>query len=493
VRLDLEGHIESWNPAAVELYGYSEAEVLGTPISVTMPGETADAELAEIFEKVRDGDTVHSEAVRVNKDGEHIPVEVMASPLRDPSSGTLLGASAFLRDLRPVLRAREEREQLEQRLQQSQRLETVGQLAGGIAHDFNNLLAVILNYTDFVREELPEESPIRDDVDEIGRAAERATALTRQLLLFSRRELVRPDVLDLNNVVGDMQKLLHRTLGEDVELTVTLDDSIGAIHADQGQVEQVLMNLALNARDAMADGGKLTIETAEVTLDAEAAQFASGLAPGRYVRLSVTDTGTGMSPAVAAQAFDPFFTTKEKGRGTGLGLATVYGIVSEAGGTITIYSEEGIGTTMRVYWPVLLQGDEDVEAAEAPRGNGQTLLVVDDDDAVRASAARILTAGGYTVRAASSADEALALCEQDTSIEVLLSDVVMHDTLDHQLAERVGALGRDVGLIFMSGYGNHGGADEVGHARIEKPFTKDALLRSVGEALAQAQSEGRRP
>jgi two-component system, cell cycle sensor histidine kinase and response regulator CckA len=492
VRLDVEGRIESWNPAAEELYGYTEAEVLGRPISITMPAETADSDLAEILEKVLAGATMHSEAIRATKHGERIPVEVMASPLRDPSSGKLLGASAFLRDLRPALRAREERDQLEQRLQQSQRLETVGQLAGGIAHDFNNLLAVILNYTDFVREELPEGSQIRDDVDQIGRAAERATALTRQLLLFSRRELVRADVLDLNTVVGDMQKLLHRTLGEDVELTVIADDSIGAIHADQGQVEQVLMNLALNARDAMPDGGQLTIHTAEVTVDAEAAQFGRGLEPGRYVRLSVTDTGTGMSPDVATKAFDPFFTTKEKGRGTGLGLATVYGIVSEAGGSITIYSEGGLGTTMRVYWPVLLEADEGNEAPEAPRGSGQTLLVVDDDDAVRTSAARILTAGGYTVLAASSAEQALTLCEENTSIRAVVSDVVLHGTLDHQLAEHVDALGRDLKLIFMSGYGGHNGVDETGHPRIEKPFTSDALLRSVGEALAEAQREGRR-
>jgi two-component system, cell cycle sensor histidine kinase and response regulator CckA len=351
---------------------------------------------------------------------------------------------------------------------------------------------VILNYTDFVREELPEASPIRDDVDEIGRAAERATALTRQLLLFSRRELVRPDVLDVNHVVGDMQKLLARTLGEDVELTVTLDDSIGAIHADQGQVEQVLMNLAVNARDAMPDGGKLTIHTTEVSVDAEAARFGRGLQPGRYVRLSVTDTGTGMSPEVVAKAFDPFFTTKEKGRGTGLGLATVYGIVSEAGGSITIYSEAGLGTTMRVYWPVLPQSDEELQPPEAPRGSGQTLLVLDDDDAVRASAARILTAGGYSVLAASSAEQALALCERDSSIEVLVSDVVLHDTPDHQLAERVGALGRDLKLIFMSGYGDHVGGIETAYPRIEKPFTSDVLLRSVGQALTQAQSGGRR-
>jgi CheY-like chemotaxis protein len=303
---------------------------------------------------------------------------------------------------------------------------------------------------------------------------------------------VRPDVLDMNHVVGDMQRLLVRALGEDVELTVSLDDSIGAIHADQGQVEQVLMNLALNARDAMPNGGKLTIHTTEVTVDAEAAQFGRGLQPGRYVRLSVTDTGTGMSPEVVAKAFDPFFTTKEKGQGTGLGLATVYGIVSEAGGSITIYSEAGLGTTMRVYWPVLLQSDGDLQAPEAPRGNGQTLLVLDDDDAVRASAARILSAGGYSVLAASSAEEALALCERDASIEVLVSDLVLHDTLDYQLAERVGALGRDVKLIFTSGYGDHDGVVETGYPRIEKPFTSDALLRSVGEALKQAYSEGRR-
>jgi two-component system, cell cycle sensor histidine kinase and response regulator CckA len=483
IRTDLEGRIESWNPAAERLYGYSEDEVLGWPVSVLYQAGHAERELQSLLGEVLAGRPIQTETERVAKDGRTIPVEILVSPLRDSRTGALLGASSFARDLTPALRARDEREQLQRRLNQSQRLETMGQLAGGIAHDFNNLLAVIANYAEFVRDELPEDSEVREDVEEISRAAQRATTLTRQLLVFSRREVVHPEVLDLNEAVSDMQKLLGRTLGEDVELFVKLGGSLAPVYADRGQVEQVLMNLAVNARDAMPDGGGLTIETSEVLVDDEAATASDDLTPGRHVRLSVTDTGCGMSAEVAAKAFEPFFSTKEKGRGTGLGLATVYGIVREAGGSILIYSEPGQGTTVRIYWPVLGSDEDEPEAVDTPRGAGETILVVDDDEAVRQSAVRILTGGGYAALEAASAEEALVLCDESTAIHALLADVVIHDVLGGELAEQLRARRGDLKVVYMSGYGDRGDGRGAELPRVEKPFSTKTLLSAVGSAL----------
>jgi PAS domain S-box-containing protein len=332
--------VDSWNAAAEELFGYTAEEMMGNPLSKITPPERKLEVLTHV-DKLLAGESIQVETERMTKAGERVPLAMTISPLRGDDR-EILGAASWSTDLTATLRAREEREQLEERLHQSQRLETVGQLAGGIAHDFNNLLAVILNCTDFVRERLPEDSDVRDDVEEINQAAERAATLTKQLLVFSRRDTVRPDVLDVNHVVEDARKLLARTLGEDVELTVRLGESVGPIYADRGKIEQVLMNLVVNARDAMPDGGSLTIETASVELDS-----------GPHVRLEVADTGRGMPPEVIEKAFEPFFTTKEKGHGTGLGLATVYGIVTEAAGHIAIRSEEGRGTALAIHLPVV--------------------------------------------------------------------------------------------------------------------------------------------
>jgi PAS domain S-box-containing protein len=334
-----DGTIRSWNLAAEQVLGYSASEIIGRNISILLPPESQPF-VERRKEQIHSGEMVPlDETVLIAKGGERVAVSSRLAPLRD-ESGEIIGLAAFHRDIRHALRQRAEREALQQQLLQSQRLETVGQLAGGIAHDFNNLLAVILNYADFVRDELPDGSHVRDDVDEIYGAAERAAALTHQLLLFSRREVARPQVLDLNDVVTDTERLLGRTLGKNVELSTSLEDGLWPVMADAGQLEQVLMNLAVNARDAMPDGGTITIETGNAELE-----------PGRYVSLSVTDTGSGMSPDVAAHAFEPFFTTKDRGEGTGLGLSTTYGIVEEAGGDIRIDSEEGRGTAVRVYLP----------------------------------------------------------------------------------------------------------------------------------------------
>jgi PAS domain S-box-containing protein len=351
IRADTDMRVDSWNAAAERLFGYTAEEMMGNPVSKITPPERKLEVLTHV-DKLLAGDSIQVETERMTKTGERVPLAMTISPLRG-DDGEILGAASWSTDLTATLRAREEREQLEERLHQSQRLETVGQLAGGIAHDFNNLLAVILNCTDFVRDGLPEDSDVREDVEEITRAAERAATLTKQLLVFSRRDTVRPDVLDVNHVVEDAQTLLARTLGEDVELSVRLGESLGPIYADRGKMEQVLMNLVVNARDAMPDGGSLTIETAALELDS-----------GPHVRLEVADTGRGMPPEVVEKAFEPFFTTKEKGRGTGLGLATVYGIVTEAGGHIAIRSEEGRGTAFAIHLPVVSADDAYLEGLE---------------------------------------------------------------------------------------------------------------------------------
>jgi PAS domain S-box-containing protein len=345
--------IVSWNLAAEELFGYSEEEVVGQSIAVLMPPEQPADSVKRTGDAVRAGQTVtFEEREMVRKGGERLSVSSRLSPLRG-ENGEIVGVSGFYRDIREQISSRAEREQLELQLQQSQRLETVGQLAGGIAHDFNNLLAVILNYSDFLREELPEGERAHDDVEQIRRAAERAAGLTRQLLVFSRREVARPKVLDMNAVVSVAEKLLRRTIGEHIELTTQLDPELGRVRIDEGQLEQVLVNLAVNARDAMPDGGSLTVETANVELDDAASGIWGTLAAGRYARLCVTDTGTGMPPEVIERAFEPFFTTKAVGEGTGLGLATVYGIVENAGGHALIYSEPGRGTAVKVYLPLV--------------------------------------------------------------------------------------------------------------------------------------------
>jgi signal transduction histidine kinase len=398
---------------------------------------------------------------------------VRAEPELAPD-GTVVGLRGVTQDVTEVWRAERQRHSLEARLHQSQRLETVGQLAGGIAHDFNNLLAVILNCAEFALEDLPEDNPTRADIDEIRRSAERAATLTRQLLLFSRRELGHPEPLDLNAVVVEAERLLRRTIGENIEFSVELDADLEQITADVGQLEQILMNLVVNARDAMPEGGELTVSTADVTVEAS---DAGPVAPGRYARLSVADTGSGMSACVVEQAFEPFFTTKEQGKGTGLGLATVYGIVQEAGGQIAIDSEEGRGTTVTIDWPVGARQ----ETPTLP-GAGQTVLVVENDDPVRESALRILADGGYEVISASGAAEALLICEERTSIDLLLTDIVIPDMSGQELAQRVGHLP----VLYMSGYGQRHVEPSTGDKLVEKPFSAERLLGAVADALGDA-------
>ncbi|HVQ93948.1 MAG TPA: ATP-binding protein [Mycobacteriales bacterium] len=393
-----------------------------------------------------------------------------------------------------------EREQLEAQLGQSQRLESLGQLAGGVAHDFNNLLAVILNYSAFVEEELaaaiagPDADAERwelahADVEQIRRAAERATALTHQLLAFGRREIVRPRVVDLNDIVVDIENLLRRTLGEHVQLHTALAPRLCPVLADPGQIEQVLVNLAVNARDAMPAGGTLTIDTANVAVDDDYAAQHVGVQPGPHVLLRVSDSGTGMPRDVIDRAFDPFFTTKPKGAGTGLGLATVYGIINQAGGSTRIYSEPGLGTTITALLPVTTAVPEPARPVVAParRPPGrQTVLVVEDEEAIREVTRRILTRNGYEVLTAATGAAAVELAERtDRDIHLLLTDVIMPAMLGREVAERVRAHRPHVQVLFMSGYAHpvltSQGILDPGVVLVDKPFSEAGLITRIQE------------
>jgi two-component system cell cycle sensor histidine kinase/response regulator CckA len=411
---------------------------------------------------------------------------VRYTPLRD-ELGKPDGMIGVAVDITDRVRAEREREAIERRLRRSERLESLGQLAGGVAHDFNNLLAVILNYAQFIAGDVRDEG-VRRDVEEIRKAAERAARLTKQLLIFGRQDSADAEILDLDAVVADTHSLLTRTLGEHIELVVRTGADTPPIRADRGRIEQVLVNLAVNARDAMPDGGTLTIETGAIAVGEDGDAPDAELQPGVYARLLVSDTGTGMSEEVIAHAFEPFFTTKPQGVGTGLGLATVYGIVSSAGGQVGIYSEGGLGTTVRVHLPaavgtaVALQRPSDAIL----EGGGETILVVEDDDAVRAVTARMLRRHGYVVLQAASGEEAFALAET-AGCRLLLTDVLMPHMSGREVAERIRALRPELPVVFMSGYSqgvlNPQRELGAGVTLLQKPFDEPTLLACIHAAL----------
>jgi signal transduction histidine kinase/CheY-like chemotaxis protein len=396
-----------------------------------------------------------------------------------------------------LLQAQQDKTQ--EQLLQAQRLENLGQLAGGVAHDFNNLLAVILNYASFASEELATASEpdwaarcesARSDLEQITRAGERAASLTRQLLAFARREVIRPQVLDLDTVIIAVEEMLRRTLGEHVELTTALAGDLRPVLADPGQLEQVLVNLAVNARDAMPGGGTLTIDTSNITVDAESIAGGSKSRPGQNVRLRVSDTGTGMPHEVIEHAFEPFFTTKEEGAGTGLGLATVYGIITQAEGHIHINSEPGTGTTFTIMLPVTMQAPA-LQAPEAPyqrTPEGETVLVVEDEEALREVTRRIFTRNGYRVITAASGPEALRIARgHPGEIHLLVTDVVMPHMLGKEVAEKMRAVKPEIEVLYMSGYARpvlaSQGRLDPGVALVEKPFSEADLLAMAGQVL----------
>ena len=383
-----------------------------------------------------------------------------------------------------------ERRTLEEQYQQAQKMEAIGRLAGGVAHDFNNLLTAILGYCELLLADLEPDDPRQQDVAEIQKAGTRAAQLTRQLLAFSRKEIIEPTLLDVNAVVDGMRAMLERLIGEDVTVVLALPPEPTLVRADRGQVEQIVLNLAVNARDAMPRGGTLTIETANVELDGDYAKAHLSVIPGPYVVLTVSDTGTGMTPEVQARLFEPFFTTKEVGKGTGLGLATVHGIVAGSGGSVNVYSEIGLGTTFKVYFPradVAEMAVEEAVPASRPRHGVETVLVVEDAEGLRGLAIRLLQQQGYTVLAAANADEALGLFERNMSIDVLLTDVVMPGVSGPELTSRLVKQRPSLKVIYMSGYTEesivHHGVIKPGIAFLHKPFTSETLGRKIREVL----------
>jgi len=407
-------------------------------------------------------------------------------PLRD-SDGQVSGAICMSLDIT-------DRKQLEEQLRQAQKMEAVGRLAGGIAHDFNNLLMVIQGYSDLLVERLPGADPLRRNAEQIQMASQRASSLTRQLLAFSRKQMLAPKILNVQGVVAEMEKILRRLIGEDIQLETSSAPDLGLVRADRSQIEQVILNLAVNARDAMPHGGRLTIETANVELDSSYSHPPAVLSPGRYVMLAVTDNGCGMDAETQAHVFEPFFTTKEKGKGTGLGLATVYGVVKQSGGYVWVYSEPGRGTSFKIYLPRIEEtavpaGRDGKSETQIPQRGSETILLVEDEKGVRELAREYLASSGYRVIEAEDGHTALELATMHVGqIHLLLTDVVMPGISGRELAERVSQIRPGIKIIYMSGYTDqavvHHGILQNDAVLLQKPFTLMTLAGKLRELLA---------
>jgi PAS domain S-box-containing protein len=438
----------------------------------------------------RDGTPFNIVAEIVSATGTHRWINVIGDVLRT-ESGAITHVHGATQDITEQKRAEESHDMLEQQLRQAQKLETVGSLAGGIAHDFNNLLTVVLSYSEMLAEDLDAEDPIRQGLDEIRTAGLRASDLTRQLLAFSRRQVLAPKLVDLSDSIAGMAKMLQRLIGEDIELTTSSAQHLGKVLVDPGQIEQVIMNLAVNARDAMPQGGVLTIETREMSIDESHAAEDDGGKAGPHVMLAVSDTGSGMDKATQARIFEPFFTTKEVGKGTGLGLSMVFGIVRQSGGRIWVSSEPGKGTTFKLYFPIAadtgVRADKPVAVRGLLRGT-ETILLVEDEDAVRILARSILGKCGYTVLEAQNGADALLICAQHPApIDLLLTDVVMPRMNGRELAQRLQQLRPGMKVLYMSGYTDdaivRNGLLHATLAFIQKPVTPEPLARKLREVL----------
>jgi len=471
------------SPSVTRILGFTPEELAGrNGFELVHPEDLALAQETSA-RLVREPGAARSVGIRVrHKDGGWRILEGTASSLlRDPSVGAIV---VNFRDV-------SERRGLEDRLRQAQKMEAVGQLAGGVAHDFNNVLTAISGFTEILLEDLEPTDRRRQDVEEIRRSVDRATALTGQLLAFSRRQILQPVFLDLNAVVARMDKMLRRLIGEDVVLNTREAPGLWPVSADPGQLEQVVVNIAVNARDAMPGGGELTLETANITMDKAYAREHPPAEPGDYVMLAVSDTGHGMDVETQRRVFEPFFTTKASGKGTGLGLATVYGIVKQSGGFIWVYSEPGHGTTFKVYLPRSSGGALALPAPEPSAdiaGGTETILLIEDDDVVRGLARRMLAAKGYTVLESKSGAEALDICCRHAgAVHLLLTDVVMPEMGGRDVAQRVAGLRPEVRVVYMSGYTEDAvvrhGVLAADVAYVQKPFTSDSLARKVRDAL----------
>jgi len=487
VSIDRAGKIVLANRRAEEIFGYSGEELLGAPLEMLVPdakrgGHGRDRD--RFFDRPRTRPMgIGMDLAGRRKDGSEVPVEVSLSYV-EIDEGVF--AIAFVSDI-------SQRKNLEEQLLHAQKMEAVGRLAGGVAHDFNNMLTVITGYNRMILDELSTMDPLRGYAEEILKAADRAAALTNQLLAFSRRQIMQPRVINVNAVLMQTQKMLQRLIGEDVELILDLGVNVGNIKADPGHVEQAIVNLAVNARDAMPMGGHLRIETCDVLLDDNYARTHMGVKPGEFTMIAVSDDGHGMEAEVRRHIFEPFFTTKEKGKGTGLGLATVYGIVKQTGGDIWVYSEPGQGTTFKLYFPRVREPLSDSTGSDftaTNRSGGETILVVEDEKAVRDLTVRILQQLGYSILTASSGAEALEISRSHTGhIDLLLTDVVMPNMSGRQLADHLQTTRPSTKVLFLSGYTEntvvHHGVLDAGVDFLPKPFSRENLSKKLREVLAK--------
>jgi len=477
---NLDGIVTHWNKGAEHIYGFTAQEMIGKSISVLAPKDRTD-EIPAILQKIRNGQRVdYFESVRITKDGRSLNVSISVSPIID-AEGTVVGASTIARDITGQKR-------VEDQLRQSQKMEAVGRLAGGVAHDFNNLLGIVTACSELLRSRVDFAS--QEYIDNIHEAAKRGASLTRQLLAFSRRQPVQTQVLDLNDRLKEVCKLLRPLMGDDVEIVLLAKSLTAIVEADPGQMDQIVMNLAVNARDAMPRGGKLILETAMFNCDESFAREHS-MSAGRYVVLAISDNGLGMDEATRSRIFEPFFTTKELGKGSGLGLATVYGIVKQSGGHVWVYSEPGHGSTFKIYLP---SADHKLEAAPKSqteglpaRRDGTTVLLVEDDAIMRRLTRKMLEEHGYSVLEAEDGRSALeTIGDAHAQIDLILTDVVMKGMIGPELVRRLIDVHSAMKVVYMSGYtgelvANHG--VEGGIRLLEKPFTRAELLRTIDAAL----------
>jgi two-component system, cell cycle sensor histidine kinase and response regulator CckA len=480
------------NPALVSMLGYdSMEELLSANLAFDVYADPS--ERSRLLKEYGRSERIEGVEVRwKRKDGKPITVRL--------SGRGLLNQTGEVEAFEMIAEDITERRALEEQFRQAQKMEAVGRLAGGVAHDFNNLLTVIKGYSELMMDQIQPGDPLRPEIEEVKKAADRAAGLTRQLLAFSRKQVLAPKVLDMNAVVTNLEQLLRRLIGEDVEMISNLDPALGRAKADPGQVEQVIMNLVVNARDAMPGGGKLTIATANVILD-ENSLHPHTVPSGPYIMLSVTDTGIGMDAETRLRIFEPFFTTKEQGKGTGLGLSTVYGIVKQSGGYVWVYSEPGMGSTFKVYLPRVHDAAETAPAAPPPvalRTGTETILLVEDEDGVRALARQILQKRGYTVLEARHGGEALLICERHPQpVHLLLTDVVLSQMSGRELAQRLLPLRPEMKVLYMSGYSEEAivqhGVLDPGTSFLQKPFSTESLIGKVREVLDAPRSQAATP
>jgi len=490
--IDAAGSILSFNAMAEKIFGYPREQIVGKKLEVLMPetrAETHEQHRRQYFATPRSRPMgLGMDLVGRRQDGSEFPVEISLSHI--PTAGGTV-AVAFVNDVSERLRAENERQKLERTLEHATKMEAVGRLAGGIAHDFNNLLTALSGFAEVVLDELPEDHPLYQGAKETLKTCQRSASLVRRLLAVSRRQMLQPEVIDLAPKIAEIEKMLRSVLGEDVDLLVKLQPGLGFVRADQSQIEQVILNLVVNARDAMPTGGRLVIETASMNVDEGFGDQHLGLRPGPYVLISISDTGSGMDRETLKHIFEPFFTTKERGKGTGLGLATVYGIVSQSEGKIWAYSEPGKGTTFRIYLPRITRSGEPettMTPSESPSRGSETVLVVEDENAVRLVAVGILRKAGYDVLEASDGEEALRVASNhEGPIHLVLTDVLMPGIHGPALVKRLEERRPAIRALYMSGHADdallHHGILEGGLSFLEKPFTRNDLTKKVREVL----------